>query len=480
MIHLPILAIIAPLGYAFLIQLLELVSNRARRVGVVVCGAAQIVLLLLLIPQVAAEQVVVYHLGGWGPQVGIVLMVDGFSLLFALLSAVGIWLVSLYSLDYVEPRECRFFVLLFIVSAGVTGMLLTGDLFNLYVFFELASMASFPLIAYARTPGAVEAAFRYVVYSTLAATFILLAIGLTYAATGSLNLEQAAVGLRAADPLIRSVVLGLLLVGFAIKIALMPFHAWLPEAHSQAPAPISALLSGILLKTGVYALVRLLLVFGQGIELVRVEVLLLNLGALTVVAGHWLAMGQSNFKRALAYSSISHIGIIAMGLGLGTVAGLAGLLSHSINHMVMKSAAFFAVGQLGRGRQGYEAEHLRGTARQAPLATLAFVASALSLIGLPPFAGFIGKWEITLDVLREQHFLHALAIPLGSLLSAVYMGRMVQTLFSEGQRQPGEPGGGGRLTGVVLIAGTAGCLLPFLLWQQMAPVLLQIATYVRS
>ncbi len=479
MIHLPILAIIAPLGYAFLVQLLELVSNRARRVGVVLCGAAQIAVLILLIPRVAAEEVVIYHLGGWGPRMGIVLMVDGFSLLFALLSAVGIWLVSLYSLDYVEAGEYRYFVLLFIVSAGVTGMLLTGDLFNLYVFFELASMASFPLIAYARTPGSVEAAFRYMVYSTIAATFILLAIGLTYGATGSLNLEQAAEGLRAADPLIRRVVLGLLVVGFSIKMALFPFHAWLPEAYTRAPAPITALLSGVLSKTGVYALVRLLLVFGQGMDLIRLEMVLLNLGAITVVAGHWLAMGQANFKRALAYSSIAHLGIIAMGLGVGTVAGLAGMLSHTINHMVMKSAVFFAIGRLGFGR-GHDTVHMKGTARRAPLATLAFIASALSLIGVPPFAGFIGKWEITLDVLRQQHFVLALAIPLGTLLSAVYFGRMVQTLFSESDSEAGQAAGGGRLTGAVLIAGAAGCLIPFLLWQQMAPVLLQIATSVRS
>jgi multicomponent Na+:H+ antiporter subunit D len=477
--HLSVLAVVLPLLCAFLMPLLDMVSNRVNRAAVVLFATGQIVVLLLLIPQVAADGTVEYHLGGWGPRIGIVLVVDGFSLLFALLVAVGIWMVSLFSLDYVDRREYRYFVLLFIVLAGVTGMVLTGDLFNLYVFFELASLASFPLIAFAKNPGAVEAAFRYMLYSTIASVFILLAIGLTYGATGTLNLRQAAEVLSSADATVRSAVLGLLLVGFAIKVAIVPFHAWLPEAHGSAPAPVSALLSGVLLKTGVYAMVRLLLTFGPGVGLGRLEHILLNLGALSVIVGHSLAVGQTNVKKMLAFSSIAHIGIIVTGVGLGTVYGLAGALFHAINHLFMKATAFFAAGRFGAGR-GFEMADLRGAGWQAPWAAAAFIVSALSLIGLPPLAGFIGKWEITLDALRHGHLFHAAAILLGTLLSAVYYGRVTRILFSKtGQNGPPEKSGG-LFAGLALCAGVAGCFVQFLVWGRIEPILIHIAGLIRG
>ncbi len=479
MTHLPVLAIIAPLLCAFLLPLLAFVSDRARGPAVVLFATAEVVFLALLIPRVAAEGVIEYQLGGWGPQIGIVLVVDGLSLLFALLAAVGLWMVVLYSLDYVDGREHRYFVLLFIVQAGITGMVLTGDLFNLYVFFELASMASFPLIAVAKRRDAVEAAFRYMLYSTVASALILLGVGLIYGATGTLNLRQAAEAFGSAETAVRSAVLGLLLVGFAIKIALVPFHAWLPEAHGNAPAPISALLSGVLLKTGIYAMVRVLLAFGPDIGLARLEFILLNLGAVSVIVGHSLALGQTNLKKMLAYSSIAHIGTIVVGVGLGTVPGLMGALFHAVNHMFMKSAAFFAVGKLGTDR-GFEMADMRGVGWQSPLAATVLIVGALSLIGLPPMAGFIGKWEITLEALRERHFLHAAAILVGTVLSAVYYGRMVRALFSEPGRDGAPAHGGAVSVNLVLLASAAGCLVPFLLWGKLEPVLTHIAALARG
>lgn len=479
MTHLPILAVLVPLFGAFLTPLLETVSNRASRWAIGLFATAQIVVLLLMIPQVSGAGGVEYDLGGWGPRVGIVLAVDGFGLLFALLAATGIWMVTWYSLEYVDRRQYRYFVLLFIVQAGITGMLLTGDLFNLYVFFELASLAGFPLIAFAKGRGAVEAAFRYMLYSTVASAFVLLAVGLTYGATGTLNMRQAADALASADASVRSAVLGLLLVGFAIKVALVPFHAWLPEAHGNAPTPVSALLSGVLLKAAVYAMVRLLLLFGPDVALARLESILLHLGAISVIVGHAIALGQTNLKKMLAYSSIAHIGIVVMGVGLGTVSGLIGALFHAINHMFMKSAAFFAAGQLATDRE-FDMAGMRGAGWQAPFAATVLIVSALSLIGIPPLAGFIGKWEVTLDALRNRHFLHSAVIPAGTLVSGVYYGRMVRILFSEPASHPVVKPGGGPLTRLVLVAGAAGCLVPFLLWNRMEPVLTHVANLVRG
>ncbi len=477
--HLPILAVMLPLFCAFVMPLLDLVAHRASRAAVVLGATGQLAVLALLVPRVAAEGIIEYHLGGWGPRVGIVLVVDGFSLFFALLAATGIWMVSLYSLEYVGRGEYRYYVLLFVVSAGVIGMMLTGDLFNLYVFFELASLASFPLIALSKNRHAVEAALRYMMYSTIASVFILLAVGLTYGATGTLNLRHAASALGDADAAVHGTVLALLLVGFGIKVALVPFHAWLPEAHGTAPAPVSALLSGVLLKTGVYAMLRLLFTLGAGVELARLEFVLLNLGTLSVIVGHTLALGQGNFKKVLAYSSIAHIGIIATGIGLGTVHGLAGALFHAINHMFMKSVAFFALGRIGLSR-GFETADMQGAGWRAPWATTAFMIGALSLIGLPPLAGFIGKWEVTLDALRQRQWLAAAAIPFGTLLSAIYYGRMVRAMFSKAESDEVHQKTGGAVTALVLGVGAAGCLVPFLLWGGIAPILLQIAGIIRG
>ncbi len=477
MSHLPVLAIVLPLLGAFCLPLLEALSNRARRMSVVLFATAQIGILLLLIPRVA-EGPVEYRLGGWGPEVGIVLMIDGFSLLFALLAAIGIWMVCIYSLDYVDRREYRYFVLLFIVLAGVTGMMLTGDLFNLYVFFELAAMASFPLIAFARGRSAVEAAFRYMLYSTVASVLILLAIGLIYGATGALNQQQAAAGLRDADAGLRAVILGLLTAGFAVKIALVPFHAWLPEAYASAPSPVSALLSGVLGKTGIYALVRLLVTFGPDTQLARLDLVLLYLATLSVVVGHSLAFGQDDFKKVLAYSSIAHVGIIMIGVGLGTAHGLAAALFHTGNHMFMKATAFLAMGQLDIGR-GFGTAALRGAGWRAPLATTALIVSALSLIGVPPLAGFVGKWEVTVSALRGQHFLPAAAIVYGTLLAVVYYGRMTRSLLAKPPGSNTPEHASGPLTRLALLTGIAGCLVPFFLWGGLMSVVLHIAELVR-
>lgn len=479
MTHLPVLAVVLPLLCAFCLPLVQALSNRARRLSVVLFATAQVGILLLLIPRVVAEGLVEYRLGGWGPEVGIVLVVDGFSLVFALLAAVGIWMVCLYSLEYVDRRETGYFVLLFIVLAGVTGMMLTGDLFNLYVFFELAAMAGFPLIAFARGRGAVEAAFRYMLYSTVASVMILLAIGLIYGATGALNLQQAAAGLRGADAGLRAVILGLLTAGFAVKIALVPFHAWLPEAYASAPSPVSALLSGVLGKTGIYALVRLLVTFGPDTQFARLDLVLLYLGTLSVVVGHCLAFGQDNFKKVLAYSSIAHVGIIMIGVGLGTAHGLAAALFHTINHMFMKTTAFLAVGQLDTGR-GFGMAAMRGAGWQAPLATTALIVSALSLIGVPPLAGFVGKWEVTVGALREEHLLPVAAIAFGTLLAVVYYGRMVRSLLSKPPASDVPEHPAGLFTRLVLLTGIAGCLIPFVFWGRLIAILMHVAEMIRG
>jgi len=257
---------------------------------------------------------------------------------------------------------------------------------------------------------------------------------------------------------------------------------WLPiftfRRKGGVPKGKSFVYTTTLVETGIYAIVRLLGAFAPGTALGRAEWILLNLGAVSVIVGHSLALGQTNLKKMLAYSSIAHVGIIVIGAGLGTVPGLMGSLFHAMNHMFMKSTAFFAAGQLGVHRR-FEVAEMHGVGWQAPFAAAVFLVSALSLIGLPPLGGFIGKWEITLDAVRQRHFFHAAAILFGTLLSAVYYGRAVRTFFSApAQGAPGKSSEG-LLTSLVLVGGATGCVVPFFLWGTMEPVLTHIADLVR-
>ena len=305
--------------------------------------ASMLGLLALAVGAVARGGVEVTFAGDWGLRPfgdgvwvsGVALVLDGLSRLFLLLVAVVGTASAIYALRYLAPEPGRplFHVLFNLLVAGMNGALLAGDLFTLYVFVEVASIASYGLVAY-RTGGTeVEAAFKYLVLGTLASTGILLGITVLYAATGFLNLADlaAAIAAGAVPPVALAFAAGLFVLGFATKTAAMPFHAWLPDAHPSAPAPISAMLSGLLIKTlGIYALVRVFYVVVGMDEQVRL--ILTALGCLSMWGGVLLAQAQDDLKRILAFHSVSQMGYVLIALGLGTWLGVAAALFHAVNH----------------------------------------------------------------------------------------------------------------------------------------------------
>ncbi|MDJ0521778.1 MAG: proton-conducting transporter membrane subunit [Planctomycetota bacterium] len=403
MLDLVPLFVLIPLGAAFACLL---VKKRAPAVAPWLSLVSVVALLGLAIAGVVQGTSGAAIAGGWSLEThlgtsflpGIVLVFDGLSAMFLLLVAVVSTAVLLFGLRYMDTYDGRplYYALLSLLIAGMNGAVLAGDLFNLYVFIEIASIASYALVAFGTGGREIEAAFKYLMLGAVASSSILLGIAVLYASTGLLNMADlgAAIAAGQVSEATLLAVATLFLAGLGLKAAMMPFHAWLPDAHPSAPAPISAMLSGLLIKTlGIYALVRVLyVVIGMdGVLGGSLQTLLLVLGCLSMVGGVLLALGQTDLKRLLAYSSISQMGFVLVALGTNTWLGVAAGIYHALNHALFKSALFLSAGSLERLTGTRDITEMGGIARVAPATTLGTVGASLSIAGVPPFNGFWSK-----------------------------------------------------------------------------------------
>ena len=365
---------------------------------------------------------IVQQLVWLGEPVNIHLALDGFSL-FMLFTVTLVGLcVCLYSINYMEHYgdKATYYALLLIMLAGMNGLLLVTDLFQVYIFLEVAAIASYALVAYGLGHDELEASYKYLMLSAVASAFILAAIVLIYGLTGSLGFESAAAGLRGLDA---RYMVGLcsafFIFGFGLKAALIPFHAWLPDAHPSAPAPISAVLSGLLIKvSGIYALTRIFLnVLGLTPAL---STILMYLGAISVVVAAFLALGQKDIKRMLAYSSISQVGYIVLGIGLGTPLGILGGLFHLLNHAVAKSLLFLNSGSIEMSTGTRNLDEMGGLAKRMPWTAGTSLVGSLSIAGVPPLGGFWSKLIIVIALIQAHHWVFALIAILASVLTLWY------------------------------------------------------------
>ncbi len=399
MIALAPLFVAIPLGAAFLCLLVKRILPRAHDWISLLAVTALLVLSVLSLIDGGESA---YRMGGWGEQAiggvpiatGIVLVLDGLSRVFLLAVAVVSAAVVVYGVRYLEIYTARpsFHALLNLLIAGMNGVVLAGDLFNLFVFLEIAGIASYSLVAYGTEAEEVEAAFKYLILGSVASTAVLLGIGVLYAATGVLNMANLAVAVAAGavPPHAHFFASALFLMGFGLKAAMMPFHAWLPDAHPSAPAPISAMLSGLLIKTlGIYAIIRIFYSV-LGVD-ARVQGLLLALGSISMLGGVLLALAQDDLKRLLAYHSVSQMGFVFVALGVNTWLGVAAAIFHALNHALFKSALFLSSGSLERLSGTRKLSEMGGLIRRAPATGLATIGAALSISGVPPFNGFWSK-----------------------------------------------------------------------------------------
>jgi len=393
-----------------------------------------------------------YELGGWAPPWGIEFRIDSLNaLLLVLVSGINAIVVTAarasVAREIPQAKHGYFYTAWMLCVAGLLGIAATGDAFNLFVFLEISSLATYILVASGGDRRALVAAFKYLIVGTLGATFFLIGVGLLYMVTGSLNLADIAD--RLADvgytrPVFAAA--GFITVGLALKFALFPMHLWLPNAYTYAPSMVSALLAATSTKVSIYALLRFeFLLFQPNLEVqgAQFALLLLPLAVLAFLVGSIAAVYQSDLKRLLAYSSVAQIGYIVFGVSLLSKPGLTGGIVHLFNHGVTKGALFLAVAALVFRYGSSRLADLAGCAKEMPWTMGAFVVGGLSLIGIPGTAGFISKFYFITAALEHGIGGMALAALLlvSSLLAVVYIWRVVELAYFR-ERPAGAPAAG--------------------------------------
>lgn len=422
---------VIPLAAAFVNSLL---GSRIRGLSALL-GCLTTVLLfglsLFAINTVPNHATLVYQLGGWNIPIGIAMVLDSLTSFMLVTVNMIAFTIALYATDYMEQYTAKgkFYTLLLLMITGMNGVIVAGDLFNLFVFLEIAGVASYALVAFGTERQELEAAFKYAVMGTVGSLFILLGIVFLYSVTSTLNMADMSLMLNdyRHENLVFMVSV-LFLMGFGLKAALVPFHAWLPDAHPSAPAPISAMLSGVLIKTlGVYTLCRIFFnVIGVSPLLSSV---LMFLGTLSMIVGVLLAIGQTDFKRLLAYSSISQIGYIIFGIGLNTPLGILGAVFHLFNHSVFKSLLFLNSGAVEYATGTRDLRKMGGLGRLMPVTGVTNFIASMAIAGIPPFSGFWSKLVIIIAAVQAGHLGYALWAVIVSVLTLALFARVLRNSF---------------------------------------------------
>jgi multicomponent Na+:H+ antiporter subunit D len=387
-----VLPIIIPLGAAT-IALLSWRSPRVQASFAITGGVALLIAALALAAQVSSENILVTQVGGWPSPVGITLVADLFSaILVAVASVIGLS-VLVYSIADIDSgrKSYGFYPLVMVLLSGVCGAFLTGDIFNLYVWFEVLLISSFVLLSLGGTRDQLAGGLKYVALNLMASAMFLAALGILYGIAGTLNMADLSVKLAIGDRkgLVTAVAV-LFLVGFGIKAAIFPLFFWLPAAYPTPPAAVSALFSGLLSKVGVYALIRVFtLLFTQDVPFTHG--LILVLAGLTMVSGVLGAVAQNEFRRLLSFHIVSQIGYMLMGLGLFIPLGVGAAAYFIVHNIFAKSNLFLISGVVHRLSGSYQLKSLGGIYRERPGLSALFLIAALSLAGIPPLSGFIGK-----------------------------------------------------------------------------------------
>jgi proton-translocating NADH-quinone oxidoreductase chain N len=388
--------------------------------------------LIILAPSIFRGKIFVYNLGGWMFDQGIVLVLDRLS--FFILTLIAVYFLIAFVWSKAEDLEDhqRFYILLTLAQAGMGGLALTSDIFNMYVFLEILSISLYALAAYNKTPEGLEGGFEYIIIGSIAGFFILWGIGLTYSAAGNLNLAYLATSFQGVSPLIKVAVLSFFTVGLGLKFAIFPLHAWKIDVMTGAPAVVNLILAGIAAKVPLYCLLRIYsLMFGWDYLLeVGLFSLLAFLSVLTIFVGHLMALQQNNLKRLLAYSSVAHIGYIVAAVSIAVPAGVQGALFHVLNHGLMKGGLFLIAGALLYDFETGNIDELKGVHYKRPFLSVSFLILSLGMIGMPPLNGFLSKWQMVMATMASGAYISSLAIIIGGFLALLYYSRIIVVFFT--------------------------------------------------
>lgn len=444
--HLPVLQVVIPLLAA---PVCVLVHNP--RVAWMVTALISWIAFLVacgLLGQVTDSGAISYALGSWAAPWGIEYRVDQTNAFVLLIVSGASALIVMFARASVEREVARDRIYLFYTVwclnlAGLLGIVVTGDAFNLFVFLEISSLSSYALVSLGNSRRGLLAAFRYLVIGTIGATFILIGIGLLYMMTGSLNMYDISVRLEDVSQTrtIRTA-FAFFAIGIGIKMAVFPLHTWLPNAYTYAPSAVSAFLAASATKVGVYMALRLFFsVFGFefSFEQMKLGSVLMPLALAGIVVASGVAIFQSNLKRMLAYSSIAQIGYMLLGVSFASVIGLTGGIVHLFNHALMKAALFMTLGCVVYRLGSVMLADFAGLGRRMPWTMAAFVVAGSSLIGVPGTAGFVSKWYLLLAAVEDGLWLVAFLIVATSLLAAVYVWRVVEVAYFQSVPADTEP-----------------------------------------
>lgn len=442
-LNLPVFIVIIPLFIAFI---LPTIARRIKLVeGIVIfteiiwiLGAVYLVSIVLLQNGVP----IIYNMGGWKAPWGIELKIDNLAAFFILIVTAVSFPIALFGKGNLtqevgsKERVTRFYVLLLLLGGAMAGMALTNDLFNVFVLVEVATLSSCGLVSAQRHPRAAYAAFNYLILATLGSTFLLGGIGFIYMLTGHLNMSFAHDELLQVwqnTSYVLWMAMSFFLIGFGVKSAFFPLHVWLPDAHSNAPTPASAILSGLAVKGYIICFIKIMFnVFGQDLMVqFNINKILMLTGMIAIIGGSLFALTQDELKRRLAYSTVGQVGYIFLGLGLMSLTGLKGTLFYLASHAVIKSSLFLAAGAIISATGKKNISDLAGIGRKMPLTMGVFTIGSLGLIGIPLLSGFIGKWYLILGALEASNVLAAIVIIVGSVLCAAYLLPIIRIAYFE-------------------------------------------------
>ncbi|MBE0446928.1 MAG: monovalent cation/H+ antiporter subunit D family protein [Actinobacteria bacterium] len=436
--HLPILVIVIPLMSAIVIPLVGRINKLFSWYVTVFITLLSFVMSLSLLNTVISAGRISYWLGGWEPPWGIEYAIDYLNAFVLVIVSFIAFIVSLYARRSIEKeidksKVTTFYSIYMLFIAGLMGIIVTGDIFNLYVFIEIASLAGYALIAVGKRRDALMASYNYLILGTIAATFILLGIGYLYMVTGTLNMAD----LREKLPMLyeSKVVLtafAFFTVGLSLKLALFPLHAWLPNAYTYAPSVVSAIMAATATKVGAYAMLRIMFTVFKlefDLHIVPVTQILIILSLVAIVAGSVIAIAQTNIKRMLAYSSIGQIGYIVLGAALANQTSMTGSLLHILNHGLMKGTLFLVVGVVVYKLGIEDIAGLKGMGKKMPFTMAAFTIAGLSMIGVPLTVGFVSKWYLATGALSAGMWFIIPIILASSLMTAVYFWRIIEGIY---------------------------------------------------
>lgn len=390
-------------------------------------------LLLFQAPLIMAGNILVYQMGAWAAPYGIVLVVDGFNYLLALLITGSAALVALYSIEHIEVRTglTKFYTLLILMTAGMLGVALTGDLFNLYVFFEIASISAYALVAFrSRNPASIEGGMKFLLTGALGTSLIWLGIVFLYGLTGTVNMADMAMKLQLFNgSIVPPLAFGLLLTGFGVKAVIVPMHAWKPDALVGATSEIAGLIAGGSTALGLYCIFRAAYtIFPPSIGIMS---LLIVLGVVTMIVGALMALVQTDLKRLLAYSSVSQSGYVVLALGLAafTATGAVAGMFHILNYVLAALLLFLCTGAVVFRTGSHDMNVLGGLGSKMPFTMFAFIIGVLAMVGLPPTNGLVSKLLIYIAGLEAGHPELTIIAMLVSLLTLMYMAKAVYEVF---------------------------------------------------